>query len=641
MIKFNTLGRKLSLRFNGHSSEESYTEPNHGQLEHTSKLMRTMSMLSVGRRSKRRPAIMNMAAHTATDFCFLPINIAHDSRSFRLLRLLPEDRFDSEIRFEIFHSSLDYDPKYEALSYAQGKDTGDVSVYLHGMVRSISKDLFYALRQLRLPDQVRTLWIDVLCVDMQNPPEKAHQVGLRHSIYRSAGEVVAWLGNNVEGTRVALEFCRYLSMRDKYHELPHQEQHTIFHVQREACKALFFESPWWRRQWTIPEVCHDKPVVIYIGKVQFPIEELYEMFQFYYNWLKVTINGAKTLMAEKQTDFIAEELIEPSFVVIMNNRATHKLPAKNFQDSSCLLPTNLHLARGRRAQNPRDHIFVHFGLCPASCQSHTIDYSTSKGALYLKHTRQFLETSAFSLLLVESVGRTVSWKPQPFPSWVPDYSVEQPCLARAMVNLSNQFAANEGFPSDSGSFQSYKKKPLYFSTETKLIVGGIFVAIVTKIHWTKLQYPELAAFLVPGGEQTTCTLFDYVRAPAIQAMPSLAFNPIVREGADVDERNTSWGPCGTKVGDIIIVAKGCPLPLVLRKHDIKDQYLLVGACVLIDFTLQCFGPREVAAIGALQQCLERNSKYARNEPGFSDLMFGTACWAAEAGQCPVEEFIIQ
>jgi hypothetical protein len=624
MKKFSTLGRK----FKDHAGEKFYTEPSNGQPEHGSKLKRAIS--TIGRKSKGRPAIADMA----TEFAFRPINIAPGSRSFRLLKLLPGEELDIEIKFEIFHSSLDQNPTYEALSYAQRKNTRDMPVYIHGLTRHVTADLFRALRHLRFSDRIRTLWIDVLCVDMQYIPEKAHQVGLVRSIYRGAEKVVAWLGSEGETTRIALDFCEHLSKMDKCHATLFKEQFKIFHAQWEACETLFFGQPWWRRQWTIPEVCHDKPVVVYIGKFHFTIEKLYELFQTYYSWLKITTD-------DSETDFTAEKRIELSFVVIMNHRATHKLPVKNGQDTSCLLPTKLHWFRGRRAQNPRDHLFVHFGLCPATCQSHTIDYKISKEALYTKYTRQFLETSAFSLLLVESIGRIVSWKPQSLPSWVPDFSVEQPCLARAMVNFSNQFEANEGFPSDKRERFSYKVAPLYLSTETQLTIQGIFAATVTKIYRTKLQYPESTAFLVPGGEQTASTLFDYVRTPFIQAIPALAFDPIDRHGTDIDETNTSWGPCGTKVGDIIIVAEGSRLPLVLRKHDFKNKYLLLGACVLIDFSLQCFGPGEVAAIGALQRCLDNNSKYSRNEPGFSDIMFGTACGAAVAGHCLVEEFVIE
>jgi hypothetical protein len=49
---------------------------------------------------------------------------------------------------------------------------------------------------------------------------------------------------------------------------------------------------------------------------------------------------------------------------------------------------------------------------------------------------------------------------------------------------------------------------------------------------------------------------------------------------DISFENTSWGPCKAEIRDIIIVAAGCKILLILRKHG--EEYLLVGACWLVD-----------------------------------------------------------
>jgi hypothetical protein len=84
-------------------------------------------------------------------------------------------------------------------------------------------------------------------------------------------------------------------------------------------------------------------------------------------------------------------------------------------------------------------------------------------------------------------------------------------------------------------------------------------------------------------------------------------------------RNTSWGPIHSTIGDIIIIAAGCKIPLVLRPID-DGKFLFVGACWLIDSEL----------------VMDKSAKVdVKKESGYSPIMFGSACvglpqnWTAE------------
>jgi hypothetical protein len=125
----------------------------------------------------------------------------------------------------------------------------------------------------------------------------------------------------------------------------------------------------------------------------------------------------------------------------MKHRAEYKSLALNCEDLSCSPPSNLHRFRGHEAQDPKDHIFAHCGLCPCSCDPHVIDYSTPKEALYTKYTRNISQKQPVSPPL-GGVGRSIVL----LPSWVPDYCRMQPCLAKAMINISTHFSAGANFP---------------------------------------------------------------------------------------------------------------------------------------------------------------------------------------------------
>lgn len=559
------------------------------------------------------------------------MNIASDSRSFRLLKLLPGGEGDPDIKCEIFHTSLNQKPTYEALSYDRSQETTSTPIYIHGRVRLVTADLYNALMHLRLPNRMRALWVDVLCIDHNDVLEKSHQLHLVRQIFHNAEQVAVWFGMDTPDIDAALQFCEFVAHMDRFEGMALREQHILFRKQWEACKALFFNRPWWKRQWTITEICHNKPCTIYIGRRSFSIKELYQHFVNYY----------KVLKAVEDADFdlsITGERIDLDFAIIMKHRATYNYPVLKSKDSSCFLPTKLHYFRGRQALDPRDHLFAHFGLCHL-CDPHVIDYNVSKEALYTKYTRQFLSTSAFPLLMVESVGRSVSWN-QKLPSWVPDYSCMQPCLARAMANISRNFNAASNFPPRKFVLPSEKPTKLYSSTETQLTVRGIFTATVTKVYSKTLDYPEPTAYITSQKERLPATLFDFDLAPSIQAVPEFSARLSNRDGS-VDEMDTSWGPLGTEVGDIIVVVEGSRLPLVLRKHSAMDKYLFVGASVLVDFTLQSFGPGEVAALGSREEPLDDNDVSSWNDPGFSHIMFGTVCRAALDKQCSIELFLIE
>lgn len=63
------------------------------------------------------------------------------------------------------------------------------------------------------------------------------------------------------------------------------------------------------------------------------------------------------------------------------------------------------------------------------------------------------------------------------------------------------------------------------------------------------------------------------------ATASPPYDPWPPNGSDVSYLNTSWAPHRTEVGDIIVVAMGCCVPLVLRRDG--EGYLFVGMCWLI------------------------------------------------------------
>ena len=138
-------------------------------------------------------------------FCYE--NLPHDRSSIRLLRVLPSCNPESQIFCDVFHHDIsnEFRTPYEALSYTWGDTTQTVDIRLNGCVFPITMNLENALRALRYTDNPRVLWVDAVCIDQSNTNEQGEQVGMMWDIYRTAEQVVVWLGSGDSDSSVAME----------------------------------------------------------------------------------------------------------------------------------------------------------------------------------------------------------------------------------------------------------------------------------------------------------------------------------------------------------------------------------------------------------------------------------------------------
>jgi hypothetical protein len=74
----------------------------------------------------------------------------------------------------------------------------------------VGDNLHAALQYLRHADRVRTLWIDALCPNQSNIPERSQQVLQMGHIYTLASEVLVWLGEAAHNNDDAFRCIREL-----------------------------------------------------------------------------------------------------------------------------------------------------------------------------------------------------------------------------------------------------------------------------------------------------------------------------------------------------------------------------------------------------------------------------------------------
>lgn len=188
----------------------------------------------------------------STNFQYEPLD---QSRNLiRVLDLKP-GRFHDAFQCNLRTVSLEGRPTYQALSYTWGKaaatpataapiliDIGNTTS--HSI--TITHNLDEALRHIRSERDTKTLWVDAICIDQRNHVEKADQVRKMLEVYRSADQVLVWLGPKAQDSDLAIDLIHRIPTVD-FDRLRSGLTDTD---QREwrALKDLY-RRPWWRRAW--------------------------------------------------------------------------------------------------------------------------------------------------------------------------------------------------------------------------------------------------------------------------------------------------------------------------------------------------------------------------------------------------------
>lgn len=137
----------------------------------------------------------------------------------RLLQLLPAENLEASVQCQLTQVLLSDSPNYECLSYAWGSTDFTISIDLNGQSHFVTPNLDLAMRHIRLPTKVRTLWVDAICINQTDTVERNRQVSLMRRIYGGCKVDLAWIytpSKRISSARVAdgLRFMEEICKRD-------------------------------------------------------------------------------------------------------------------------------------------------------------------------------------------------------------------------------------------------------------------------------------------------------------------------------------------------------------------------------------------------------------------------------------------
>ncbi|KAJ8518211.1 hypothetical protein ONZ45_g4685 [Pleurotus djamor] len=343
------------------------------------------------------------------------------SRSTRILTFAPTPPY---ARDEAVYCSMSIIPSiddpepYYALSYVWGDaTTKQHDLICNGRLMKITYNLWMALKAIRAKAPSVRLWVDAICINQEDVPEKNKQVAMMGSIYSGADRVIVWVGEATERTS---DFFKAVDIVASGHQLtlnncprPGRGSRWGYDDQRSITSYLLdcgddiAERPWFERVWTFQEIRLAKNAILHCGP-------------YTANMSDVVRTAHQINLCSQGLDVCGARTVDVKMFA----------PENMFSSLFRLLA----LTQNRKATDPRDKFFSLLGMLPPHLyQFIKPDYNLTKEQVFayacricleLDNDTNILAAAGLDDLPIESRSpRTRPRRSRDLPSWAVDFSV--------------------------------------------------------------------------------------------------------------------------------------------------------------------------------------------------------------------------
>ncbi|KAF2396452.1 hypothetical protein EJ06DRAFT_240603 [Trichodelitschia bisporula] len=330
-------------------------------------------------------------------------------REIRLLELYP-GKDDQPLEGAIRHVSVDKPGVYWALSYCWGAALQPFTFVTPDGKIPLTASLQSALTGIRDADVSTLLWADAICIDQDTALEKCTQIRLMYTIFQSAEGVIAWLGDERDGSDRVIETLlqiRTLAIKpDIWPEyLPAvpvswdggNMPPATDTVWRDIDRLL--NRAWFRRAWIVQELILASAVSLFCGRWAINWDDFFEA-------LKLCRAAAH----------------DPGHPLLPHSDAAYALGQARHMHALTPRPllTLLDLFAYTNATRSRDKLFALLALAPdAASSSFDPDYTSPLEAVLRRYAATFV-VQGHALSLLQRAGTGKSY---PFASWIPAWTV--------------------------------------------------------------------------------------------------------------------------------------------------------------------------------------------------------------------------
>ncbi|KAH7019521.1 heterokaryon incompatibility protein-domain-containing protein [Ilyonectria destructans] len=223
----------------------------------------------------------------------------------RLVRIEAAKRDDDTIICTLFEVAFRDRPKFDALSYMWGDGPARCNIILNGATFSVRQNLRDALHYLRSHTPDTSYWIDAICINQDDIPERNRQVRIMHHIYFRAQTVVVWLGKRYAEYEATLPDLQRLghdkpSNEQVKPELPPDPPQTDFAAaqQRSLAEELYNDG-YWNRLWIIQEIGRAREIKVCFGNAA--VE--WDQFTHFVTMHNIGPHGPMTLKRQREEKY--------------------------------------------------------------------------------------------------------------------------------------------------------------------------------------------------------------------------------------------------------------------------------------------------------------------------------------------------
>lgn len=290
--------------------------------------------------------------------------------AIRLFLLQPRSESTSdEIHCKLFYTSLseleeDLTLQYTALSYVWGDEREQREIAVDGVSHHITLNLFNALRSLRHEVRELPLWVDAVCINQQNIPERNQQVSFMGAIYAAARNTIIYLGESDTESDWIIQSLRNAGSIE-------EADATAL---RKRITSSILSRPWFGRVWVLQELALSHNPIIQCGSSRVKWSALSSfMIQLHgVSKKRAALPSSKDRPYGMPTThggnnkFNSRDVELPELERIMLDMQNIRVAAQSensnvFRDEDALLDV-VQKRRGLGAKDPRDIIFAHTGM---------------------------------------------------------------------------------------------------------------------------------------------------------------------------------------------------------------------------------------------------------------------------------------
>lgn len=515
----------------------------------------------------------------------------------RVLVLSPDSNGRAVLKGRLEIVSLFHRPHYDAISWAWSRAECSYPIILGNDELLIPESLVCCLRRFRHTTEERRLWADVICISQHDEKERAQQVQIMHRIFYGAMTVRAWLGHGCEDSQHGMEVLATASSQNTH--LPKDPSHSDFHAM-----AALGTARYWSRLWPVSEQVLAANLTLHYGGYSLSRDQF----------------GAAFRKLEDVQSYLVR--ISPDTVLFRNvdrmRLSITRLVRRLKLLETCLPKSTLHKAmallslfysgREQEVSDDKDRVYGLLGVCVALLGDLVaVDYTSSTRDVYIDFARHFMKRTGSLVILNQATPHKNTLSK--LPSWVPDWSshymhqqeidiielwgVFNACGSIRVPQPPMNFDGNDLILSAVFSdVVADVGDPYHWSTHSssntvldwhtlymqhRAADNGAFARTlcrgVSKFVWSEQVLPDIRP-LEPGEAESRLQSvlkhwsdFGYPSDKTPESVNLLRDMIFDYRFFMTQNGQPGLGPTSTQPGDVVVLALGANLPLLLRPTD--------------------------------------------------------------------------